>query len=125
MFSRSNTKEFTNFLVLFDDNLQKVVTRSKILTDGRICVNDRYTVIWGNPDQADEATIFATGEWIDLTRKMSITSLPRTGKSPESSENEGSPVQLRLERPKKKLLSVQKPEATVIATGSASKKQHH
>ena len=77
MFSRSNTKVFTNFLVLLDDNLQKVVNRSKILTDGRVRVNDRYTVIWGNSDQADEATILGTGEWIDLTRKMNITLPPR------------------------------------------------
>lgn len=120
MFSRSNTKEFTNFLVLFDDDLQKVVNRSKILTDGRVRVNDRYTVIWGNTDQADEAKIIVTGEWIDLTRKMNtgITSPPRKRKAQDSSENECSPEQLRLVRPQKKLL-VQKPEATVIATGSA------
>lgn len=121
MFSRSNTKEFTNFLVLFDDDLQKVVNRSKILNDGRVRVNDRYTVIWGNPDQADAAKIIATGEWIDLTRKMNtgITSPPRKRKAPDSLENECSPKQLRLVRPKKKLLLVQKLEATVIATVSA------
>ena len=79
----------TNFLVLFDDDLQKVVNRSKILTDGRVRVNDRYTVIWGNTDQADEAKIIATGEWIDLTRKMNtgITSPPRKRKAQDSSEN--------------------------------------
>jgi len=51
---------------------------------------------------------------------MHITSPPRKRKALESSENECSPEQLRLVGPKKKLLSVQKPEATVIATGSAS-----
>ena len=108
-------------MVLFDDDLQKVVNRSKILTDGRVRVNDRYTVIWGNTDQADVAKIIATGEWIDLTRKMNtgITSPPRKRKAPDSSVNECSPEQLRLVRPKKKLLLAQKPEATVIATGSA------
>ena len=40
-------------------------------------------------------------------------------KAPDSSVNECSPEQLRLVRPKKKLLLAQKPEATVIATGSA------
>ena len=47
-----------------------------------------------------------------------ITSPPRKRNAPDSSDNECSPEQLRLVRPKKKLL-VQKPEATVIATGSA------
>ena len=66
------------------------------------------------------AKIIATGEWIDLTRKMNtgITSPPRKRKAQDSSENECSPEQLRLVRPQKKLL-VQKLEATVIATGSA------
>ena len=88
-YKKKNTKEFTiSSMVLFDDYLQKVVNRSKILNDGRVRVNDRYTVIWGNPDQADAAKIIATGEWIDLTRKMNtgITSPPRKRKAQDSSK---------------------------------------
>ena len=119
MVSRSTTREYTNVLVLFDDSLQKVVTRSKILTDGRVRVGERYEVIWGTPTQADQATVLATGEWLDLTKQMHNNPEPDQQRKRKISESSISPEQSPEPQPKKKSVTVQKPEATLIATGPA------
>jgi hypothetical protein len=63
MSSRIATREFGHFLVKFEvDDLYYVITRIKILTEGRVRIGGYYNVVCGRTDdEADIAEVVYTG----------------------------------------------------------------
>jgi hypothetical protein len=102
MSSRIATREFGHFLVKFEvDDLYYVITRIKILTEGRVRMGEYYNVVWGKTDdEADIAEVLDTGDWLDMRKKM--TELEVQLNSPVSSPSPSPPEslsQLKRKRP--------------------------
>jgi hypothetical protein len=111
MSSRIATREFGHFLVKFEvDDLYYVITRIKILTEGRVRMGEYYNVVWGKTDdEADIAEVLDTGDWLDMRKKM--TELEVQLNSPVSSPPPSppeSPSQLKIKRPAAKTETTKK-----------------
>jgi hypothetical protein len=125
MTARADTKEYSHFLVKWDSGDEPeylVVPRSKILSEGRIKLQERYNTIWGDSTtDADDALVISTGDWLDL-RKLLKTYQNAEPDSPDSiSSSSSSSPELHVpqpERQKKQPASTttkpQKPDAKVI-----------
>jgi hypothetical protein len=65
MTARADTKEYSHFLVKWDSGDEPeylVIPRSKILSEGRIKLQERYNTIWGDSTtDADDALVISTG----------------------------------------------------------------
>ena len=72
MTARADTKEYSHFLVKWDSGDEPeylVIPRSKILSEGRIKLQERYNTIWGDSTtDADDALVISTGDWLDMRK---------------------------------------------------------
>ena len=106
MTARANTKEYSHFLVKWDSGDEPeylVVPGSKILSEGRFKLQERYNTIWGDSttDAVDALAIF-TGDWLD-TRKLLKTYQNAEPDSPDSisSSSSSSPELHVVPQPKR------------------------
>ncbi|XP_050405542.2 uncharacterized protein LOC126821182 [Patella vulgata] len=65
---RNQTKEYSHYLVKFDDGGLLIVPRSRILEEGRIAENGKYKVQYNKPEDVSDAVIIKTGDYLTLSR---------------------------------------------------------
>ncbi|XP_076088782.1 uncharacterized protein LOC143059177 [Mytilus galloprovincialis] len=67
---RAATREFSHFLVKYDDDTIYTCPRIKIVTEGRVRIGERYPVIYGtSSDNPETAEILDTGDYILMKQK--------------------------------------------------------
>lgn len=87
MSSRAATREYSHFLVKYDDSILYTCPRVKILTDGRVRIGSQYPVIYGNStDQPETALVVDTGDYLQMKKKEAELS------EPDSSSTRHSPI---------------------------------
>ena len=96
MSSRAATREYSHFLVKYDDSILYTCPRVKIQTDGRVRIGSRYPVIYDNStDQPETATVVDTGDYLQMKKEEAELSEPHSSSTPHSSINSSphSPAQ--------------------------------
>ncbi|VDI52374.1 Hypothetical predicted protein [Mytilus galloprovincialis] len=90
MATRAATREFSHFLVRYDDGTLYTCPRVKVNIEGRVRIGERYPVTYGSSVETPEtAEVLDTGDYILMKsreKELNITSpsLPPTPSSPES-----------------------------------------
>ena len=70
MSSRAATREYSHFLVKYDDDTLYTCGRVKIITEGRVRVGERYEVVYGTSTNNNEyATVIDTGDYLQMKNK--------------------------------------------------------
>jgi len=93
MSSRAATREYSNFLVRYDDATYYTCSRVKILTDGRVRIGEKYQVVYGTSTNDPEfATILETGSYIDLKKQQTELEQQENQPSPPESPQPSPPA---------------------------------
>lgn len=101
MSSRAATREYSNFLVRYDDATYYTCSRVKILTDGHVCIGEKYQVVYGTSTNDPEfATILETGSYIDLKKQQ--TELEQQENQPSPPESPPASPQTTPSPPRKR-----------------------
>lgn len=97
MLSRAATREYSNFLVRYDDATYYTCSRVKILTDGHVRIGEKYQVVYGTSTNDPEfATILETGSFIDLKKQQTeLEQLENQLSPPASPQTTPSPPRKR------------------------------